>query len=154
MTHEHHELFVSPPDGPKSFCVLITLCAEGQEEAQELADALELLAQDNERWIQRMLEMGITPPCCAACGGVKYREPSEADYKAGAVLYKCAPDMFKDGHAACGSIAAYNVAATRQLEQQDAWIIIKDGGGGESSYHAIEGSERGEHDATLEMERG
>lgn len=151
---EHHERFVPPKNGPRSFCVLLTLSAEGADEVTELSELLELLVQDNERWIQSMLAMGVTPPCCSKCGGVKYREPTTADYEAGAILFKAAPDMFKDGHAACGSVAAYDVAAMRQLENADAWVHIEHSGGGASSYHAIVGTPAGNHDPTLEMVKG
>jgi len=149
-----HEPFRPPTGAPKSFCVLTTLSATGPGEAEELADLLETLVQDNMRWLQAVLDMGVEPPCCSKCGGVKYRAPSERDYQAGAVQFKCAPDMFADGIGACGTIAAYDVAALRVLEQVDAWVVITAGAGGASSYHAIVGTPAGEHDPTLEMEAG
>lgn len=151
---EHHEPFHPPKNGPRAFCVLTTLAAEGQDEVEELAAMLEILVQDNERWILRMLEMGVVPPCCSKCGGVKYREPSAQDYEAGAVLFECAPAMFEKHIAACGTIAAYDAAAMRQLEDAHAWVEVVDGGGGPSSWHAIVGTPAGPHDPTLEMERG
>lgn len=151
---DHHEPFKPPAGGPQSFCVLTTLSATGQGEVDELAQMLEILTQDNERWIQSMLARGVEPPCCAKCGGVKYRVPSQDDYEAGAILFKSAPDMFADGVAACGTIAAYDAAALRVLENGNAWVHIEDGGGGPSSYHAVVGTPGGIHDPTLEMERG
>ncbi len=151
---EDHEPFRLPPGGPESFCVLTTLSAEAPAEVEELAQILETLVQDNCRWIAAMLQMGIEPPCCAKCGGVLYREPSEADYQAGAIIFKCAPDMFHDGVAACGTVAAYDVAAIRMLEGGNAWVHIEDGGGGPSSYHAVVGTPEGIHDPTLEMRKG
>lgn len=150
---EHHDPFVPPADGPQSFCVLVTLCAE-EEEVEQLDDILETLVQDNEVWIRKMQAMGIDPPCCSKCGGVLYRPPEQEDYEHGAILFKCAPDMFADGVAACGSIAAYDAAALRVLEDADAWVVIEDGGGGASSYHAIVGTPNGTHDPTASMEAG
>ena len=154
MSHDHDEPFVPPPDGPKSFCVMITLCAEGDEEVAELAELLETLVQDNQAWIRKMQDMGIEPPCCSKCGGVLYRAPDQEDYEHGAIMFKCAPDMFADGVGACGPIAAYDAAALRELEGADAWVEIEDGGGGPSSYHAIVGTPGGTHDPTAEMEAG
>jgi len=149
-----HELFIAPPNGPQSYCVLVTLCAEGNAEVEQLAEILETLVQDNEAWIRRMQAMGIEPPCCTSCGGVLYRAPSQEDYEQGAIMFKCAPDMFKDGVAACGPIAAYDAAALRVLEGADAWVEIEDGGGGPSSYHAVVGTPAGTHDPTETMESG
>lgn len=150
-----HPPFTPPAGAPKSFCVLTTLSASGTAEAQELADMLEILVEDNMRWIQSVLDLGVEPPCCSKCGGIKYRDVNQADYEAGAILYKCAPDMFHDGVGACGSIAAYDVAAMRVLEQVDAWIVVKPSEDGQpSSYHAVVGTPAGEHDPTLEMEAG
>jgi len=149
---DHHELFV-PPDDSKAFCVQVTLAASGADEVEELLAILDVLVADNERWIQSMLDRGIRPPCCARCGGVKYRQPTEADYKSGSILFKCAPTMFRDGVAACGTVAAYDVAALRILEGADAWVVLLDAGG-PSSYHAIVGTPAGEHDPTLAMVEG
>jgi len=149
-----HKRFIPPEGSSPTFCVLTTFSAPGASEVETLSEQLELLIQDNERWIQSMLRQGIEPPCCSKCGGVKYREPSEADYQAGAILFKAAPDMFRDGVGACGSIAAYDAAALRQLEGVDAWGHIEDSGHGPSSYHAVVGTPAGVHDPTLEMERG
>ena len=154
QSDEQHEQFVPPPGSPQSFCVLTTLSASGQDEVDELVDILEILVEDNMRWIARMRELGVEPPCCSKCGGVLYRLPSEEDYAAGAILFKCAPDMFADGVAACGTIAAYNVAAIRVIEGGDAWVVIEDGDGGASSYHAVVGTPEGIVDPTETMERG
>lgn len=155
MPDDHeHEQFMPPPGSPQSFCVLTTLSAEGDSEVQELADVLEILVQDNMRWIRAVEARGVEAPCCSKCGGVYYRTPSDSDYEAGAILFKCAPDMFADGVAACGTIAAYDVAALRVKEDGDAWVEIIDGGGGPSSYHAVIGTPQGIHDPTESMPTG
>ena len=154
MSHDHDEPFIPPANGPKSFCVQITLCAENEDEVEELRELLETLVQDNEAWIHRMQAMGIEPPCCSACAGVLYRAPDEDDYEHGAIIFKCAPDMFADGIGACGPIAAYDAAALRVLEEIDAWVEIENGGDGPSSYHAIVGTPNGTHDPTATMEAG
>jgi hypothetical protein len=151
---DHQDAPFVPPATPRSFCVLLTLSATGEHEVDELAELLETLVQDNERWIEALLAQGIKPPCCSACGGVLYRLPTEADYQEGAILLKCAADMFADGVAACGTIAAYDAAAARVLEGGDAWVELLDGGGGASSYHAVVGTPGGTHDPTETMDEG
>lgn len=125
----------------------------GAEEAQLLADAAELVVDDNVRWIQRQRAAGHETACCARCGGIVYRPPSRAEYRKGVVTIAGAQAMFDAGHGACGTIAAYDAAAKR-VKGQHAWVEVVPSELGPSYYHAIVGTPDGSHDPTAEMERG
>ncbi len=136
------------------FELRLTLNPDTDAEPHELQAVLELLAEDNEQWIRRMVNLGTEPPCCASCGGIRYREPSRGEHQRGLVQHDGAHEMFRKGHGNCGTIVAYDVAAARVLEDKDVWPLIVPGPWGVGSWHAVIGSPHGNTDPTLKMEQG
>lgn len=142
------------PRAGSPFELRLTLNPDTDREAEELAAILELLAEDNEQWFRRMVALGKKPPCCAKCGGVRYREPSRAEYRRGLVQHDGAHELLRKGHGNCGSVVAYDVAAARVLEGKDVWPEIVPGPLGPGSWHAVIQSPEGVSDPTLKMSKG
>lgn len=142
------------PRAGQPFEVRLTLNPDAESEVPELQTILELLVEDNEQWIRRMLALGHDVPCCAKCGGVRYRPPAMAEHRRGLVQHDGAHEMFRKGHGNCGTVVAYDVAAGRVLEGKDLWPEIVPGPWGVGSWHAVIGSPSGKTDPTLKMEQG
>ena len=142
------------PRAGQPFELRLTLNPDTGNEAAELQAILELLSEDNEQWLRRMLALGRDPPCCAKCAGVKYRPPTMAEHKRGLVQHDGAHELLRKGHGNCGTVVAYDVAAGRVLEGKDVWPEIVPGPWGIGSWHAVIGSPTGTTDPTLKMKQG
>jgi hypothetical protein len=128
--------------------------APGAEERARVASELEILCDDNEAYFREMQAGGLEVPCCAGCAGVKYRPPSRSQHNRGDVRFYCASDLLRRGHGDCGSVAAFDAAASRVLEGLGARPLVIEGPWGRGSYHAIVQSQKGTHDPTEAMEAG
>lgn len=149
---DNHRSPILDPRVGAPFELRLTLNPDPSREAEELAAILELLAEDNEQWIARRSQLGLETPCCARCGGVRYRAPSQREYQRGLVQHDGAHELFRLGHGNCGSIVAFDVAAARVIDGKNVWPKIVPGPLGPGSWHAIIESPRGTSDPTLEME--
>lgn len=142
----------------------VQIACPGAPRAEVLEAAIEALVAANTVWYLEQLERGVEPPCCAECGGVKYR-PGDPGTRA---ELHGAPQCFARGIASCEEAAAIEAGRGRALailggasyRQAAALHYVELGDGyhpkqrpGEPYWHAYYVSPAGRKDATTEMER-
>ena len=125
-----------------------------------LTQALQALAEANAVWYLQQVEMGLKPPCCAKCGGVRWKP----DHRTQKVLG--GPAMLSRGVASCGSIAAYDAGVemakdvlnrSGDLYESARWYRVqlepRDEANGVETFHAVFTTPDGLKDPTAKMER-
>lgn len=99
----------------------IDLGCEGVEESKEVIEAfLEALVLSNLAYYRRY----PGGPCCAGCGGVKYRVPRRCEHFSSSQHFDGIERMIVRGYGACGSVAAMRAARLR-FEGKDARVVLE-----------------------------